>query len=41
MMFRHDNNTLWPTSLADWLVIAMLAGLLAAMLWPALAFSLV
>jgi len=25
MGFRHDPNTLWPTSLADWLVLLMLA----------------
>ena len=35
-MFRHDPNTLWPTSLVDWLVILMLVALLAAMLLPAL-----
>jgi len=31
-MFRHDLNTLWPTSLADWLVILMLIALFASML---------
>ncbi len=35
-MFRHDPNTLRPTSLTDWLVILMLFALLAAMLLPAL-----
>jgi hypothetical protein len=38
MPFRHDPNTLWPTSLVDWLVILMLGALLVAMLWPAIAF---
>jgi hypothetical protein len=32
MRFRYDPNTLWPTSLADWLVILMLAGLIVALL---------
>ena len=36
-MFRHDPNTLWPTSLADWLVILMLVALLVALFWPAAA----
>jgi len=35
-MFRRDPNTLWPTSLLDWLVILMLVALLAALLLPAL-----
>ena len=30
--FRHDPNTLRATSLADWLVIVMLVGLLFVML---------
>jgi hypothetical protein len=34
---RRDPNTLWPTSLGDWLVILMLAALILALLWPALA----
>lgn len=35
-MFRHNPNTLWPTSLVDWLVILMLATLVAALFLPAL-----
>jgi hypothetical protein len=38
MPFRRNPNTLWPTSLVDWLVILMLGALLVAMLWPAIAF---
>ena len=32
--FRHDPNILWPTSLADWLVITVLVALLLAFLLP-------
>ena len=35
MTFRHDPNTLWPTSLADWLVILMLVMLLLGLFLPA------
>jgi mttA/Hcf106 family len=37
--FRHDPNKLWPTSLADWLGIWILAGSLIALLWLAIAWS--
>jgi hypothetical protein len=36
---KHNPNTLWPTSFADWLVILILAGLLIALLWPAMGSS--
>jgi len=36
---RHDQNALWPTSLADWLVISTMVGLLVAILWSAIALS--
>jgi len=32
MRFRYNPNTLWPTSLADWLVILLLAGVFLAFL---------
>jgi len=37
--FRPEPNTLWPTSLADWLVILMFVLLLIALFLPAWAWS--
>ena len=34
---RRATETLWPTSLVDWLVILMLVGSLAALFLPAMA----
>jgi competence protein ComGC len=39
MRFYRDPETLWPTSLVDWLVVLMLVGLLAALLVPAVVWS--
>lgn len=41
MRFRHDPNTLWPTSLVDWLAILMLVGLLVGLIWPAIGLDFV